>query len=227
MRKEKHATRQVATQTERAYEAIKGAILRGRIREGEFLREADIMKEFGIGRTPYREACNRLHHEGLLEVLPRRGYFVPEMSFQAVRDLFEVRLLLEGMIAELAAVRATDDEIEQLARMSATPTPQRQAPSDYDRSIGANTQFHILLAHMSQNRDLVNILTGILERTERLMYIELRSARVHSSVSEHGPIIAALRKHDPAAARKAVIQDIREAQRATLGELPAFSNTVA
>ena len=226
MSKDKRSKKQTETQAEKAYDAIKGAILRGRIREGEFLREADIMKEFGIGRTPYREACNRLNHEGLLEVLPRRGYFVPELSFQSVRDLFEVRLLLEGTIAELAAARATDEEIDELAGMAQIPVPSRQSPPDFERSISANTQFHLLLARMSRNRELENILRGILERTERLMHIELRRARPRSSaasISEHMPIVAALRKHDPAAARKAVIQDIHDAQRATLGEVPALS----
>src|SRR5712692_3276153 len=102
------------TQTEKAYAALKKAILQGEIVEGVFLSESEIMKAYRIGRTPYREACNRLHHEGLLEVVPRRGYLIPEVSFHAVRDVFEMRLILEGAVAELAAARASDQDIGEL-----------------------------------------------------------------------------------------------------------------
>jgi DNA-binding GntR family transcriptional regulator len=65
------------TQTERAYAAIKRAILQGQIVEGGFLEESEIMSKCGIGRTRYREACNRLIHEGLLEAIPRAGFIKP------------------------------------------------------------------------------------------------------------------------------------------------------
>ena len=77
------------TLTERAYEAIRNGILRGEMQEGVFLSEGEITRRYEIGRTPYREACNRLHREGLLEAVPRRGYLVPEISFHAMRDLLE------------------------------------------------------------------------------------------------------------------------------------------
>src|SRR6516164_36787 len=106
------------TLTEKAYACIKEGIVRGEIEEGVFLSEKDIMKRYGIGRTPFREACNRLHHEHLLEVVPRRGYLVPEMSLQEVRDLFELRILVEGAIAGLAATRANVREIEELTHLA-------------------------------------------------------------------------------------------------------------
>ena len=208
------------TQTERAYTALKGAILRGKIPEGDFLSEVEMMRKFGIGRTPYREACNRLHHEGLLEVVPRRGYRIPEMSFSIVRELFEARLLLEGIIAELAAQRASEEEIselERLARQSFRITPR----NDYfDDIIKANTEFHLCLAHMTRNRELTRTLTNILERTQRLMYVELRDSAVEAAeiVPLHRAIAKAIRKRDPAAAREAVRRDVMLGQSATLGK---------
>ena len=211
------------TQTERAYMAMKGAILRGKIPEGNFLSEVEIMKKFGIGRTPYREACNRLHHEGLLEVVPRRGYRIPEMSFAVVRELFEARLLLEGIIAELAAQRATDEEIgelERLARQGFRITPSTPTNDYFDDVIKANTEFHLCLARMTKNRELMRTLTNILERTQRLMYVELRYTAVAATdlVSLHRAIAKAIRKRDPAAAREAVRQDVMLGQSATLGK---------
>ena len=109
------------TQTERAYIALKKAILRGEIEEGVFLSESEMMSRYRIGRTPYREACNRLHHEKLLEVVPRRGYLVSEVSYQAVHAIFETRLVLEGAIAELACGRATEQDLEDLDGLAAAP----------------------------------------------------------------------------------------------------------
>lgn len=213
MRKAKAST---GTQTEKAYGGMKAAILRGEVPEGVFLVERQMMATYRIGRTPYREACNRLHYEGLLEVVPHRGYFVPEMSFHQVRELFEARLILEGVIAELAAQRATDEEISQLER-SATIAYRGDAFEDV---INANKEFHCCLASMSRNRELARILNSLLDRTQRLMYIEIKYSgfRKEQFKMLHQPIARAIRLRDSAAARVAVIQDISQAQAATFGK---------
>src|SRR5437899_11598484 len=102
------------TLTEKAYLCIKEGIVRGEIEEGVFLTEKEIMKRYRIGRTPFREACNRLHYEHLLEVVPRRGYLVPQMCLQEVRDLFALRVRVEGGVAELAPIRAKPRDIDSL-----------------------------------------------------------------------------------------------------------------
>jgi DNA-binding GntR family transcriptional regulator len=217
-RKNAAASRNI-TQTERAYDALKRAILRAEIPEGVFLSESEIIRRYRIGRTPFREACNRLHLEGLLEAVPRRGYLVPELSFHAVRDLFEARLILEAAIAEMAAVRASDadvQDLERIAELSHKPAP------DPDEMVERNSRFHLQLARITQNREMVRILGSILDQTRRLMYLELRSARpqTRQPLELHGAVISAIRKRDPAAAREAVLHDITEAQSATFGRAP-------
>ncbi|MGH9770225.1 MAG: GntR family transcriptional regulator [Candidatus Acidiferrales bacterium] len=215
------------TQTERAYHALKQAILRGEVEEKEFLSEAEIIARYGIGRTPYREACNRLHHEGLLQVVPHRGYYIPEVSFHAVCDLFEARIVLEDAIAQLAAVRATTEEIDDLERTVAKathkPVSSASGQNGFAHLIHLNTEFHLRLAKMTRNRQLIELLKRNLESTERLMYIELRSRRFRSSDlrAVHQPIIDALRTRDPIRVRKAVLDDIAEAQGSTV----AFGGT--
>ncbi len=209
------------TQTERAYAELKMAIVRGEIAEGEFLSEPDITRRYGIGRTPYREACNRLHHEGLLEVVPRRGYLVPEMSFHAVRDLFEARLVLEAAIVELAALRGTDAEIAELEKLARKLASLARSGSDFEQIIRTNNEFHLHMARMSRNRELQKLLTWNLEQNQRLMYVELRSPRARQTDWQglHMGIVAALRKRDPEAAREAVMRDIADAQSSTFGRL--------
>ena len=206
------------TQTERAYTALKKAILRGEIEEGVFLAESEIMRRYRIGRTPYREACNRLHHDRLLEVVARRGYLVPEVSYQAVCAIFETRLILEGAIAELACARATDQDLEDLHRLASKPLRSSNPGLDLARLIQANADFHLRLAQTTRNRELVELLTRNLEKAERLMYIELRCSRFRGTEFQllHGHIVDSLRTRDPRRAREAVLTDITEAQRATL-----------
>ncbi len=221
------------TQTERAYAALKKAIVRGEIEEGVFLSESDMMRRYRIGRTPYREACNRLHHERLLEVVPRRGYLVPEVSYQAVSAIFETRLILETANAELACVRANDQDLEELERLAGRPPQLDNPEQDFARLIQANTDFHLRLAKTTRNRELVELLTRNLEKTERLMYIELRCSRFRDTEFQllHNRIVDALRTRDPQRAREAVFNDISEAQRATLSfgknwPVPAQSPTL-
>ncbi len=205
------------TQTEKAYLALKKAILQSEIEEGSFLSESEMMARYQVGRTPYREACNRLHHEGLLQVVPHRGYLLPEMSFHSVCELFEVRLMLEDTVAQLATVRATEHDIDELEKLI-----KDNFSSEKSRAIAefveANTKFHLCLAKASRNRRLFDLVKQTLENTQRLMFIEVRSsgARDADFRNAHQPILAALKKRDVEAVRKAVWDDISEGQGLTL-----------
>ncbi|HEY7306336.1 MAG TPA: GntR family transcriptional regulator [Bryobacteraceae bacterium] len=214
MSKKKQVSRSNETLSEKAYHAIRNDILRGYVAEGTFLSEADVCERHSVGRTPFREACNRLHHEGILEVVPRRGYLVREMSFRDVRDMFEVRVILEGATAELAAQRATEAQIDELEALARTEFTGATANEQYERISQVNTEFHLVLARMSQNRELSRLVGHALDKSERLAYMELRSGRWHSKdiQSIHRAIVDAVRRHDPAASRDAVVYDICQGQ---------------
>jgi DNA-binding GntR family transcriptional regulator len=221
MRGEKSAPQAggAGTMADWAYEILKRAIMRGELGEGSFISEKEVTERYAISRTPFREACNRLQHEEFLEIVPRRGYLIPEMSFLRVRELFEARQQLESLIAELAAVRA---EPAQIAEMEALISQNAQLGNSADSHhdlILANTQFHLCLARMTRNREFVKLMTSILERTVRIMYIELRVSRFQwtNFKDMHKPILEAIKERDPAAARRAVVQDIADAQIGTLG----------
>lgn len=209
------------TLTEKAYRCIKEGIVRGEIEEGVFLSEKGIMKRYRIGRTPFREACNRLHHEQLLEVVPRRGYLVPQMSLQEVRDLFEVRVLVEGSVAELAAVRANSREIEELAVLADQSLPSNPSRKGANDRAELNANFHLRLAAMAHNRELMRLESSVLERTRRLAYNVAHSIGVEeeemSLQTLHRPIVDAILRRDRAATRRAVIHDIYQAQTILLG----------
>jgi DNA-binding GntR family transcriptional regulator len=206
------------TQTEKAYQIIKRALLKGEIEEGRFVSEQDLRRRYGISRTPFREACNRLHNEQILEVVPRRGYFVPQLSFRSFGDLLEARLLIEGSIAELAAVRATKEEMRELEEIVGMFSSAKISQTEPEEIIRLNTEFHLCLARMTKNSELIDLGRRILERTERLNYIEYRRSGLPKRLAAqvHEPVLDAIRRRDPVDARRAVRSDILRLQTRTL-----------
>jgi DNA-binding GntR family transcriptional regulator len=219
MAKGREKTSRKYTLTEQAYNAIKNAILCNELEEGSFLSQSDVMRRYGIGRTPFREACNRLHHEQLLEAVPRRGYLVSEITFRSVREIFEVRMILEAVSAELAAQRASHQDIQELEQIAKRSWSFEDSDAHHRELVKTNTEFHHCIARMTHNRELLRLITGLLERMERLSYIELRSKTVKraDTRSLHKPILDAIKERSPAAAREAMVHDIAQGQLDILG----------
>ena len=131
-----------------------------------------------------------------------------------MHELFEVRLVLEGAIAELAAVRAKPEQLKDLETAEKLILACTDSSDDYEKVVKRNSDFHLCLAKMTQNRELVELARRILEHTERLSYLEYRGAgyKKHITRKLHGPILDAIRKRDSAAARNAFRNDITQAQ---------------
>ena len=204
------------TLAERAYRMLKHGVLHGEFAEGSFLQEREILARYSIGRTPFREACNRLHNEQLLAVVPRRGYYVPELSFRGVRDLLETRIILEGTAAELAATRAEASEIDPFYREALEAAKNRRG---LDALIESNQKFHLQIAKMSHNREFEILLRGVLERSIRLIYLAASGSKQVPKDIETllKPVVEAIRSRDPMAAHNAVTRDIADGQLKALG----------
>jgi DNA-binding GntR family transcriptional regulator len=211
--------RSIGTLADRAYRLLKHGILHGEFPEGSFLTESAILSRYTIGRTPFREACNRLHNEQLLEVVPRRGYFVPELSFRAARDLLETRIMLEGLAAELAAVRAEAEEVHTLEQYYKEALVAAKDPRGLDALIEVNQRFHLQIVRMAHNREFETLLRGVLERSTRFVYLAARGSKEVPRDIETllKPIVEAIRKKDAAAAHHAVVADITRGQLNALG----------
>jgi len=106
--------------SEQIYELMRKDIVECNLEPGELLEETVITDRYQIGRTPFREACHWLEAEGLLEIIPHRGCFVASFSNKDVNDLFELRLIVEPQVAELASVRSQAAKVgEKYFRSSA------------------------------------------------------------------------------------------------------------
>ena len=101
------------------YEELKRQILIGEIAPGTRMMEVELADDMGVSRTPVREAIRKLEKEGLVTIEPRRGAYASDISIKDIEDILEVRQELEGMAAAMAAVKANDEQKEQLRKVTA------------------------------------------------------------------------------------------------------------
>src|SRR5690349_12681721 len=106
------------TIAQQAYLNLKERIVSLALAPGSTIREADLQEQLGVGRTPLRDALQRLAHDGLLRIYPRRAIVVPKLGLAEVRELFEVRMALEPAAAALAAERLTEPEVDSLRELA-------------------------------------------------------------------------------------------------------------
>src|SRR5215468_5419037 len=141
----------------RVIEELRQAILSRKLKPGERLVEGRLADEFGVSRNPVREAIRVLASEGLVEVTARRGASVISMTDEEARETIEVRALLEGQNARLAARRRDEAVLRQ--------GTEAVAAKRYDLLPGLNQQFHHELAAAGRNRVLGDLLKRLRERT--------------------------------------------------------------
>jgi DNA-binding GntR family transcriptional regulator len=202
--------------TQGAYEAIKRMLLDGSYQPGEKLSEEDLAQTVGVSRTPVREALRRLHAEGLVDWEANRGASVPAWNDQDLEEIFELRALLEGYGAELAAIRITPDEITRLRDLSAD-MERHAAVRDPDGVAVSNAEFHAIILSAGRNLRLSALLgavvqTPLVNRTFR-RYDDAAMAR---SMAHHRELIDAFESRDRAWAGSVMRAHILAA-RATLG----------
>ena len=127
--------------SEEAYDALRAAILGGRLQPGARIVEADIARQMATSRSPVREAVRKLEHEGLVEYVPRRGTIVVGLSRDDVADAYQLRAHLEAYGARLAATRASE---EQLTRLLEMIERMRECASsnDLEGLVAADVEFH-------------------------------------------------------------------------------------
>jgi DNA-binding GntR family transcriptional regulator len=212
------------TATDGAYEHLKRLILTGGLAPGEELREGALTESSGFGRTPVREALRRLVQEGFVEVRPRQGYRVAVVTLASVRDLFEMRLLLEPAAAELAAIRASQEDLaalHDLAHESYVPGD----PNSYERFLERNREFHVRVAKAAGNERLASTLRVLLEEMQRLFFISLSGdGTAVELVHEHHELHDALLARDAARARLVVIDQIEASRSRVMAGLLAGAN---
>jgi DNA-binding GntR family transcriptional regulator len=197
--------------SDRAYQLIRHKIITLELPPLSAIDEQALMEDLQLGRTPIREALQRLAAEDLVLLAPRRGMFVADISITDLQKIFELRMVLEGFCARLAAQRAA---AEHLTEMEAVIQELAQGPALNGKSLMAvDERFHELLYEASDNEFLSDILLRLHALSFRIWHLVLdRVGSVRPAMEQHVEITRALKAGDGAEAERLIQQHIAEFQ---------------
>ncbi len=202
--------------TERIYEVMLQNIVMGEFPHGEFLSELSLAERFKASRTPIREACIRLCQEGFLKVFPHRGYAVVDIAMEEIRDLYQLRRILEPEAAALAAQNSPGqsffDTCMDILKDQARAMTGERSYELFLESSGIEYQFHHTIALGSGNKKLGKMVSDVMNQFRRIYYAQFqRSPWLPSSLEEHRKILEAIRNENDTLARELMFQHIDQA----------------
>ena len=195
------------SQGERAYLLIRDQIVTLRLAPGSVIEEAGLRQELGLGRTPIREALQRLAHENLVTFVPHRGTFVSDINLTDLHRLTEVRTEMEGYAARLAAERATARDRAQMDALMAELSAIDEA--DVHNLMRLDQRIHRLVYQATRNAFLQAMLEESFNLSLRIWFLGLdRGVRLKEAVEEHRQLLDAIVSHDAPRAESVMRQHV-------------------
>ena len=189
------------------YENLKRRIITNALKPGDPLNEGILSKEFKISKTPVREALQQLEKKGLVENIPGKGAFISRFSFQDIRELFEIREILECEVIKRVAARGDLNLAEARSIRDKFTASETNGGRNGKNYFSAGDQIHSFIFHAYGNRKLIREYQGLQEQIARITLYFLtpnRQERAAKSFKEHLEIIDSLIARDPQRAEKAI-----------------------
>lgn len=190
------------------YTALRDLIVGGEFPPGSRLNEVHLAEMFDVSRGPLREALRKLSNEGLVEIVPHRGAFVPALSLAEVRHLYEYREALEVMVVRLVCERASDEDLAKLR--SLLNETQQLLESEPQRGYPEEPDWHRALYQLCGNPLLVTQLT---ELHTKVRLARSQSSRHHQRAEEayyeHKTLLEAVLARDVGGAQRAMSEHMR------------------
>jgi len=180
-------------------------VITGHRLPGEKIDVRELARRYGTSITPIREALQMLHQEGLVTIKPHVGYLVTQVTLKQLRDLMELREILELAAVERAASRITGQQLQDLEGVYAGYTGDDD--ESYARYTAENRTFHCAIAQATGNQELTEVLGHLHDRLARFMV--LRHAGETMNLS-HARIVDALRAHQADEACRAMRDELTE-----------------
>lgn len=205
---------------DRVYASLRQGILDGTYAQGTRLGEVDLADALGVSRTPVREALRRLGSEGLLETLPNKGAWVRTWSDSELNDIFDLRALLEGHAAALAAPRITDSEVRYMSELVTRMETATEDDNtlDIDVVTELNGAFHAAIITASGNSRLPEIVNSLMHVPVVMRtYRRYSPARMRQSMRQHREVLDALTAGDAAWAEAIMRAHVLSARPVLLG----------
>jgi DNA-binding GntR family transcriptional regulator len=206
-------------------EQIRLMITSGRLKQGERLYEDRLAEQLGVSRNPVREAIRALEGTGLVEVVPRRGAYVSKLDPLKIRQLLELRSVIEAYAAERAATNRDESDLTALREILAAG---RQASANNDLVTGAalHREFHLAIEHASGNEYLTTVVAPLRNKTE-LVFSMLADSRGIMGWHEHQSIFDAIECGDAGLARVCTFEHMASVMRDLAVASPVTSSKVS
>lgn len=213
---------ETVTIAEQAYVILKERLISAQYVPGQFLQEAQVVSDTGLGRTPVHQALHRLQQEGLIEIIPRKGILVRADSLSEIHLALETRALIEPYCAAQTAERRTPEQLAELEAIckafdDGQATLGKKALMELDR------QFHASLAQFSGNKLLAEFQRSIHDRMSRIWFLPTWHFHDFSKTGdEHEAIISAVRAKDGPAAASAMRQHVESLRQRIISAGPGI-----
>jgi DNA-binding GntR family transcriptional regulator len=203
---------------DRAYVHLREEIIRVELRPGSLLREDELTQRLGVGRTPVREAIQRLQRDGFVTIIPRRGTLVSDISITDLAAIYEVRKHLESWASRLAAQRATDEdrrEAEQLIGELEALTAQ----DGYEALLALDRRIHRYVYRCTKNPFLAETLDRYHNLSLRILHVAMKrypilTPRLDNVVHEQRAVLDAICRDDGDTAERVAVAHISTFERA-------------
>jgi DNA-binding GntR family transcriptional regulator len=201
---------------QRAADRMRTMIIRGELPPGFRTQETRLSKSLGVSRTPLREAMKVLAAEKLIELRPNRSPRIANLDVEGIPELFEALAGIERLAAELAAERATDNDLQRLRTLQ-TRMEGFYRSNKLDDYFAVNGEIHCSIVRMARNTPLQQAHETLISRAERARYLALGAdQRWSDSIDEHVGILAALEARDGEAAGRLLRQHVQRTGAALL-----------
>lgn len=198
---------------------LRNLILTLELEPGLAVSESTLMKHFGWGRTPLREALQRLAEQGLLQTIPQHGAVVTPLSLFDFVEVMDAMSLVIGSAASLACKRLTEAELNQLDELI-TQGEVAALAGDFERLSALDYEFHNVLAQATGNRYLSNYLRHLHQIARRFNLAAWKRERnATPSLDEHRHLAAIFRSRDTAAAKVGMLEHIEGARQRVIGSI--------
>ena len=196
------------------YEKLRRRIIEGELRPGLPINEADFAREHSVSKTPIREALRQLERDGFVENVPGRGSTVSHIKPQDIREVFEIREIIETGAAKRAARLRDNEELRKKREECKRLLESELTSGKYVHEWGSWEDVHLCIVKALGNQMLVDMYSGLLDRIHRIrsQYDQrFTQRRLHEILTEHTAILDAIVDGDSEGAERMVQQHLRNA----------------
>ncbi|MCR4436497.1 MAG: GntR family transcriptional regulator [Clostridiales bacterium] len=204
------------------FNTLRDAIIVGELKPGERLMEVKLAEKMGVSRTPVREAIRKLELEGLVDILPRKGAHVADLSIKDIVDVLEIRASLDSLATSLAAEKITDEELKELKHINAQFAGFVEK-DNLQGSIKKDVEFHDIIYRASRNEKLLQIISNLREQVHRFRVIYLKDfGNNRELIKEHEEIYESLLNKDPQKALQTAHTHIKNQEKAIIKSIKKY-----